>query len=229
MPTSTSNMNLSIPLAGESTYPTSVSDSLTGVDGHDHTSGKGVQIPTGGIVDAAITTAKLADTAITGAKLNSAIVDDSTIQIAANVLRVKDAGITKPKLAALGQQYGDCASYTVTSSTPTDVTGLTATITVTGRPVMIALIPIQADSGGNLAGSGAGYVVGGLDIVRGATTLFSVSVPPPSELTNLNPCFTFIDLTATAGSYTYKVQGAVFGSSSPAIFVTKVRLVVFEL
>lgn len=228
MPTSTSNMNLSIPLAGESTYPTSVSDSLTGVDAHDHTSGKGVQIPTGGIVDAAITTAKLADTAITGAKLNSAIVDDSTIQIASNVLKVKDAGITRAKLAALGHQVGDCASYIVVSSTPADVTGLTVTITVTGRPVYIALMPIEAD-GGTISGSGAGYTLGALDIYRASTKIFSVSVPPPSELTNLNCIFSFIDVTATAGSYTYKVQGAVFGTSSPAIFITKVRLLVFEL
>lgn len=39
------------------------------IDLHDHSAGKGKQIPTAGLTDAAVTTPKLADGAITGAKL----------------------------------------------------------------------------------------------------------------------------------------------------------------
>lgn len=39
------------------------------IDEHDHTSGKGIQIPTAGIADNAITTAKVLDAAITNEKL----------------------------------------------------------------------------------------------------------------------------------------------------------------
>jgi hypothetical protein len=39
------------------------------IDAHDHTSGHGVQIPTGGIADGAITTVKLADGAVTAVKI----------------------------------------------------------------------------------------------------------------------------------------------------------------
>lgn len=69
MATSTANMSLTVPSSGDADYPTSISDSLTAVDDHDHSSGKGVQIPTSGIVDSAITENKIADSAVATAKL----------------------------------------------------------------------------------------------------------------------------------------------------------------
>ena len=59
-PSTTNDMSLKIPTVGETDYPTSISDSFTLIDDHDHSSGKGVQIPTGGIANSAITRAKLA-------------------------------------------------------------------------------------------------------------------------------------------------------------------------
>ena len=44
---------------------------------------------------------RIKDAGVTGAKLAAAIVDDATIEKAANVLRVKDAGITGPKISSL--------------------------------------------------------------------------------------------------------------------------------
>lgn len=41
-------------------YVDKINGSLNAIDAHDHTSGKGVQIPTGGIADGAVTNAKLA-------------------------------------------------------------------------------------------------------------------------------------------------------------------------
>lgn len=59
MGTTTTNMSLEVPSSGDSDYPTQISDSMTLLDRHDHTTGKGVQIPTGGIADSAVTSKKL--------------------------------------------------------------------------------------------------------------------------------------------------------------------------
>lgn len=42
---------------------------FTKIGAHDHTTNKGVQIPTGGIANGAVTTAKIADGAVTSAKI----------------------------------------------------------------------------------------------------------------------------------------------------------------
>lgn len=60
MSTVTSQMNLVVPSVGDSDYPGSISTSMTLIDAHDHTTTKGVQIPTAGIANAAITKPKLA-------------------------------------------------------------------------------------------------------------------------------------------------------------------------
>jgi len=122
MPTPTANMNLSIPLSGETNYPTSISNSLTNIDLHDHTSGKGVQVPTAGIEDDAITTVKIADLNVTTGKL------------AANA-------VTRAKMAAVGQQQTGNINFTTASTTYVDITGASIAITTTGRPVFIALVP----------------------------------------------------------------------------------------
>ncbi len=88
--TTTVNMSLKTPASGDTDYPTSIADSFTLIDAHDHTTGKGVQIPTGGIANAAIT----------GAKLAASSVDNSTIEISAGSLQLKNAGITGSKVGS---------------------------------------------------------------------------------------------------------------------------------
>ena len=87
-------------------------------------------------------------------------VDNSTLEINANLLQVKDLGITtaklaalavttakvadgaitRPKLAALGQQSSTtCSAFSISSTTFTAVTNLSVTITTTGRPIMLRL------------------------------------------------------------------------------------------
>lgn len=60
MSTSTPLMGLTTPSANDTDYPTSVSDSFTVIDSHDHSTGKGTQIVTAGIANNAVTKAKLA-------------------------------------------------------------------------------------------------------------------------------------------------------------------------
>lgn len=62
MATTLPNMSLSVPAIGDSsaTYAASVSTSLNNIDAHTHATGSGVQIPTAGIANGAVTQAKRA-------------------------------------------------------------------------------------------------------------------------------------------------------------------------
>lgn len=78
-----------------------------------------LNVTTGKIADLAVTTGKIADAAVTAAKIDSAVagnglaggagtalsvnVDDSTLEINSDIIRVKDSGITVAKLAAAVQ------------------------------------------------------------------------------------------------------------------------------
>lgn len=77
-------------------------------------------------------------------------VDNTTIQISANVIQVKAGGIgttqlaaggvTKPKLAALGQTLSSsCGVFTTSSASFVDVTNLGFTQATSGRPLMLFL------------------------------------------------------------------------------------------
>lgn len=114
-------------------------------------------IQTGGIL-----TASLADDSVTKAKINADIagaglaqavdgalditVDGSTIEIISDSLRVRDGGITRPKLVAVGQVITPGAiNANISSGSLTNVSGLAVTINTTGRPVVISC---QGDAGG---------------------------------------------------------------------------------
>lgn len=63
-------LKLSIPSKGDTNWSEEIKTScFQKIVDHDHTTGKGVRIPTGGIDDLAVTTAKLAVDAVTGAKI----------------------------------------------------------------------------------------------------------------------------------------------------------------
>src|SRR5688500_11762674 len=63
---------------------TELSDNWAKVDAHDHTSGKGVQIPTSGLANLAVTTSKLAGNSVDGSKILSNAVTDFHLQSANN-------------------------------------------------------------------------------------------------------------------------------------------------
>jgi hypothetical protein len=70
-----------------------LSNNFNLIDLHDHSSGKGVQIPAEGIANLAIDSTKLADNSITTAKLNNAVVTDAKLSNPNNgVYRVLQAG-----------------------------------------------------------------------------------------------------------------------------------------
>lgn len=165
-------------------------------------------------------------------------VDNSTLEVSTNTVQVKNGGITKPKLAALGQQLSSSSgAYVGNAVSPTDVTNLTVTITTTGRPVFIGLIgdgstslsEIYADRSAEVAGVKV-YIVQGSTIIAnyriqsdttgsGGTT--KIRVPPSSV--------SFIDVPS-ANTYTYKIQAEVTDAgSSPSYGFTNIKLIAYEL
>lgn len=140
-------------------------------------------------------------------------VDGSSIAIVANQVSVPNGGITKPKLAALGQQVSaSCGGFFTASVTPVDITNLSVTITTTGRPVMLSLVPdgtgSESYTGG--VGGGAPQIQYRLFLLRGVTTLANLRIAydlnsPSSEIFVQPPGAFYIDVVG-AGTYTYKMR-----------------------
>lgn len=205
MATTSANMGLSIPQTGDTSYPTSVTDSMTLIDAHDHTSGKGVQIPTGGIADLAVSTAKLAAGAVTQAKR-----------------------------ASLGQQVSSSSgSYSSTSTSYADVTNLTVSITTTGRPVFIGLISDGSISKMGMEDNGGSTQSVSVKIVRGSTdiAIYNLRSEATTGVIYIPSSSIYMIDVPSAGTYTYKVQGisSAFSGSAPTLVVQSAKLVAYEL
>lgn len=130
----TANMGLVKPATdgSESNYVGKIDTILNVIDAHDHTTGKGVQIPSGGIADGAITTSKIANQSVTIAKRAAVTVGTSVgaggLAMAATIASATSVGATETSL------------------------GQTITLVTTGRPVEIGL---QGATGSVCALSGA--------------------------------------------------------------------------
>jgi hypothetical protein len=220
--TTTTNMSLKTPATGDTDYPTSISDSFTLIDQHDHSSGKGVQVPTGGLADSAVTTAKLGALSVTGAKIAAAT-------------------ITKDKFAALGQQISpSSAGFGTSSASLVDVTNLSVTITTTGRPVFIGLVDDGAATGSyveckttsNPANSAPCEYV----FLEGSTAFASYLLNIDNSITTgtlgvRHPSSAFFTIRIpAAGTYTYKMQTRRVGSDTNVVSsVINSKLIAFEL
>ena len=66
------------PVLNSQDYVNQIIASFDALDAHDHSSGKGVLIPTGGIALLAITTALINDLAVTNGKIAAATIDLTT-------------------------------------------------------------------------------------------------------------------------------------------------------
>lgn len=206
------------------------------------------------IDDLAVTTAKIADGAVTEDKLNTSTagdglaggggtpyavnVDDSTIEIDTDTLRVKDLGITREKQEAVGQQISSSSgAFNDASGSVVDVTNLSVTITTSGRPVMVFLQSDASVSRASLGGSltsAETFINVGFQILRDAVLIAKVVLKgenftsssgnelevPPSALAVLD--------TPIAGTYVYKVQAERVGSNN-RVEVNRCVLVAYEL
>jgi hypothetical protein len=217
--TTTPNMSLKTPAPGDTDYPTSISDSFTLIDAHDHSSGKGVQIPAGGIAGGAVTTAKINDLAVTTGKL-------------------ADNAVTRAKLAAVGHQISDSSGTASTSSTSYgDVTNLSVTITTTGRPVVLALIPDGSASEAYLGSVHASAAMAEClyRILEDASDIavfsFRGDVSAMTVVLAVPPGSVYLVHPTSAGTYTYKIQAKVgpTATGTPACRTYNVKLVAYEL
>lgn len=253
--TTFNNMNISSPAVDSATYNTTVDDAFQKIDEHDHTNGRGVQIPTAGIEDAAIT----------GAKLDSAIVDDATIEIDLNTLQVKDGGIdttqladgsvetakiaddsvTTAKMAINYALSSEMIDDTVTASSPTafqDSSNVDVTVDITiegDRDLELSLVGI-ADNGPSdpqieLGSSGSGSVLfstffqlvsSGDDYTAGQLQLQSeTQCHYPPSIIK-----TIIPAgTLSAGAKTFKFRASLFTGGSGSIKIDQAKIMAREL
>jgi len=182
------------------------------------------------------------------------VVDNSTIAISSNQLIVKSAGITatqlasssvttnkiadgsvtRPKLSALGQQVSSSSGgYTSSSASYADVTNLSVTITTTGRPVYVAMIPFQASSGAEAACGGrvvsSSSIAINLRMTRDGNQFCETRVEGYNLTGGLGACvnsFIFTDVVS-AGTYNYKIQAK--GDGGYNVEVHNFQLIAYEL
>lgn len=202
----------------------------------------------------AVTTVKIQDAAVTAAKLAAAVagaglaggagtalsvnVDDSTIEINTDTLRVKAAGITRAKLEAVGQQLSSSSgSYTMTAGSYAAVTNLTVAITTTGRPVSVRLVGAGGSSGSSLGA----YATGGastttrMDLIfkRDSTTIenyiagATLASSASNQMFFAPSAFSALD-TPSAGTYTYTVEVKTLDTNT-GIAVSNCKLLAYEL
>lgn len=245
--------NLGLKVWNLSTDPynsTQLAENFQKLDDHDHAGGRGKQIPTGGIADGAITSAKMdpnmaiipSDGTVTTAKLVDGSVTTPKIADAAvtsvkiaddgvTTTKVLDAAITAAKLATNAKIVTGSASlasnYTLTGSY-TDVTGLTATFTPSVPSLLIGIGSITASVSATTQASSAGAadLYFDLDGSRSGTAasggyFLTVSSGTASPEWDGNiPLITVASVTAA--SHTLKVRGRVINqSNSTAALISK--------
>jgi hypothetical protein len=138
---------------------------------------------------------------------------------------------TSSTVGAGGVAYA-AGGGTTTSTTPGAVSGLSVTITTTGRPVMVMITTVDNSSSfAQFAVVGTGTLQANLYILNGSTVIYAANsqlvVGTGSRTLTIPPSFSTIDLVP-AGTYTYTVQIAC-GFSSSTAGLTGVTLVAYEL
>ena len=133
------------------------------------------------------------------------------------------SGVTRAKLAAVGQQVSSgTGSYTQTSTSASDVTGSSVTITTTGRPVVLALQPDGAATGQMFIASANVFT---LVFLRGASEVGRMAFNGGASNTRYTNAF-MIDAPG-AGTYTYKIQ--CLSDGAVATSITHMVLFAYEL
>lgn len=123
-----------------------------------------------------------------------------------------DGSVTKAKIAAIGQQVSSSSgNFTTGSTSYVDVTNLTVTITTTGKPVALELIPDgSSDAFLSSIGSGLGFTSSAFKFVRASTDIgsfgLSLSIGGSSAVSTISPTGLSMKDVIGAGIYTYKLQ-----------------------
>lgn len=174
-------------------------------------------------------------TSDTAGALSWSGVDNSTLQYAANVVSIKNSGVntvqladgsvTQAKRAALGQQLSSSsASFSTGSTALTAVTNLTVTITTTGRPVWIGLIPDATTNAASVIQVNGSFGGGSLAFFRGTTDVALIGLGAASSTSESASSFNTVDIVG-AGTYTYTVK---VNNLNGTTFVSNAKLIAFE-
>ncbi|NDC95215.1 hypothetical protein EB077_07915 [bacterium] len=184
---------------------------------------------------------------MTSGGLVSALTYDSIgtnmTSVGANAIAISRTRATGTTVASGGVAISSSSgTFATTSITNVDVTNLSVTITSSGRPIFIGLVPdnLANISQLNLRRNGAttGSAQGQFYLLKDGLTMFQYQLVVPAEaivsgsndtvgFTELPGAFSTIDFTA-AGTYIYKMQVNLAAATSQ-IRVLNCKLVAFEL
>lgn len=195
----TPNMGLNKPAPNDTSYRSKIDTILNQVDSHDHTTGKGVQVPSGGIATGAVTSEKILDGSIGTA-------DYALGSVTTQILADRSVTAAKKALMTTGQYVGkgglaigpSAVTYTTTgtSSEPTGAPSIG--IDTTGRPLVLGL---QGTSASVCSISATSSDCKLKLVPNSGSTLrvqFSNDEAPCSALWVINP--------VSAGSYVYSME-----------------------
>ncbi len=144
------------------------------------------------------------------------------------------ANVTLAKIEALGQQVSaEVTSYSSNTQTATSILAAPVTITTTGRPVVVSLIP--GASGVSFMGITTSVVNPSavIDISSNSTVISTVAIeldcPGANPSTMFFPPSAFFHLdTPIAGTYSYDVLARVF-SANTTFKAENFHLMVYEV
>lgn len=178
----------------------------------------------------------LQSNAATTAKYAALSVDANALAAnAVTTAKILAANVTILKRAALGQSVSlSSGAYTSTSASFVDITNLSVSLTTTGRPVQLMLIPGETSSQSGVGGqnTSAGTIYAVFDFVRDATTIATNKVlqqnTGSTSAIAYMPCssISHIDVPS-AGTYTYKLQGKIVTGTN--FQCLRAKLVAYEL
>lgn len=148
---------------------------------------------------------------------------------------IANATISNSKLASVNQVISSSSgTFGTTSGTFVDVTNLSVTITTTGRPVEIYLMPDGASAGYVTVNKSAAAAAGSFQILRDASVIakyllgITATGSTAVDLSHSPGSIRFTD-TPAAGTYTYKLQAASDLVSSSQVKADNCKLVAREL
>lgn len=230
----TPNMSLKSPASGDTDYPTSISDSFSLIDTHDHSAGKGVTLGANSVGSTA-----LSSNSVTVNKIATSATDASTIEVSSGVLRVKDAGITRAKLATAnlvsssncGDPSGSDFTFSTNSSSLFDVINCSLTIsTPGGRPILLALTDRgSATQTAQIASTASPASQCTVAFLRGSTVISRASFAAVSTQLSMGANYFYVDTSPSVGSNTYKVQASTTTGSATGCVLINLKLIAYEL
>lgn len=152
MPTTLPNMGLTSWPSGTDQFDhTALANNWTAVDNHDHSSGKGLQIPTAGLQNLAVTNGKIAADAVDAGKILDGSVGSAELgSNAVTTVKITDSNVTTAKIADANVTTAKIADANVTAAKLADAArlGLSDLTSVRrGKSIVSTLETLTAPSG----------------------------------------------------------------------------------